>query len=317
MIPGGLDAPSAQTAMRDKYKVVGLGELLWDLLPAGKQLGGAPANFAYITSLLGDEGIPASRLGNDALGQEAAQRLGELNLPTDFVQQDSTHPTGTVKVELDKTGQPCFEISESVAWDFLEWTPQWQQLAAQVDAVCFGSLAQRAEQSRSTIGNFVAATRPDAVRIFDVNLRQHFYNAEILSQSMQAATIVKLNHQELPRIVQLLGLNYVSEEASAKLLVETCNLKLLCITRGSDGSLLTDSSRSVAHAGFRVKVADTVGAGDAFTAAMVHEYLRGASLEQMNDTANRVGAWVASSIGATPRIQAEELSEKLANLGAA
>src|SRR5712671_4875570 len=146
-----------------RHTVVGLGELLWDLLPAGKQLGGAPANFAYMTSLLGDHGIPASRLGDDDLGAEAVRRLGDLGLPTDFIQRDTRHPTGMVRVEVDSAGQPRFEICESVAWDFLEWTPQWQELAAQADAVCFGSLAQRSAPSRSTIRSFLESTRPDAV----------------------------------------------------------------------------------------------------------------------------------------------------------
>src|ERR1700683_3979810 len=163
-----------------KFTIVGLGELLWDIFEKGKQLGGAPANFAYITSLLGDRGIPASRLGEDALGAEAIRRLDELALPTEFIQKDEAHPTGTVKVEVDGTGQPRFEISESVAWDFLDWTPQWQKLAQQADAVCFGSLAQRSEQSRSTIRKFVLASQPNSVRVFDVNLRQSFYTAQIL-----------------------------------------------------------------------------------------------------------------------------------------
>ena len=158
-----------------RHKVVGLGELLWDLLPTGKQLGGAPANFAYITSLLGDEGIPASRLGQDDLGNEAIRRLTQLGLSGGFIQTDATHPTGRVNVELDSAGQPRFEICESVAWDFLEWTPQWQKLATETDAVCFGSLAQRSAQSRSTIRSFLQATRRDAVRVFDVNLRQNFF----------------------------------------------------------------------------------------------------------------------------------------------
>jgi len=146
-----------------RHIVVGLGELLWDLFPSGKQLGGAPANFAYITSLLGDEGIPASRLGEDSLGTEAIRRLGELGLSIEFIQKDSDHPTGTVRVEVDRTGQPRFEISESVAWDFLEWTPEWQKLAQQADAVCFGSLAQRSERSRGTIRRFLLALRKTAV----------------------------------------------------------------------------------------------------------------------------------------------------------
>jgi len=300
---------------RKRHTVVGLGELLWDLLPTGKQLGGAPANFAYITSALGDEGIPASRLGQDDLGAEAALRLTELGLPTSFVQEDSTHPTGTVKVEVDEKGQPCFDISESVAWDFLEWTPEWKTLAAQADAVCFGTLAQRSEKNRSTIRRFLHATRPDAVRVFDVNLRQRFYSAAILSDSMKLATIVKLNHEELPKIMRLFGLEHRGEEFSARRLVAQHNLKLLCVTRGSGGSLLVSGETLSEHKGFRVKVADTVGAGDAFTAGMVHEYLRGASLDQMNEVANRVGAWVAGEAGATPVLKPGGVEKTLAGIG--
>jgi fructokinase len=285
---------------RKPHTVVGLGELLWDLLPAGKQLGGAPANFAYITSLLGDNGIPGSRLGHDDLGAEALRRLNQLGLPTDFIQRDAQHLTGIVRVELDRAGQPRFDICESVAWDFLDWTPLWQELARQADAVCFGSLAQRSALSRSTIRSFLQATRPEAVRIFDVNLRQTFYSAEILSASMKLATIVKLNHEELPKVMHLFELEHRTEELSAKRLLALFRLKLVCITRGNAGSLLASAEECNAHPGFRVRVADTVGTGDAFTAAMVHEYLHGASLERMNEAANRIGAWVASQTGATP-----------------
>jgi fructokinase len=297
-----------------RYKIVGLGELLWDLFPAGKQLGGAPANFAYIASILGDEGIPASRLGSDDLAAEANRRLAELNLNTNFIQTDPTHPTGTVSVEVDAAGQPRFRISDFVAWDFLEWTPQWQQLAASADAVCFGSLAQRSEQSHATILNFVRATRPDAIRVFDVNLRQHFYNAQVLSDSMKLATIVKLNHEELPKIVDLFNLNLQHEEKFAQHLIAQYNLKLVCLTRGNGGSLLVSQEKSTSHPGFRVKVADTVGAGDAFTAALVHEYLRGASPDRTNEFANRLGAWVASQVGATPVLKPGGLEKTLAEI---
>lgn len=297
-----------------RHTVIGLGELLWDLLPAGKQLGGAPANFAYIASLLGDKAIPASRLGQDELGEEAIRRLGQLGLPTDFIQRDTQHATGIVRVELDCAGQPRFEICESVAWDFLDWTPQWQELANQADAVCFGSLAQRSAPSRATIRSFLQATRPDAVRVFDVNLRQSFYSAEVLSASMRLATIVKLNHEELPKLMQLFELQHRTEQLSAQRLVALYNLKLVCITRGNGGSLLVSADASDAHQGFRVKVADTVGAGDAFTAAMVHEYLRGTSLEHMNEAANRIGAWVASQVGATPGLKPGGLERTLAEV---
>jgi fructokinase len=297
-----------------RHTVVGLGELLWDLFPEGKKLGGAPANFAYITSLLGDEGIPASRLGRDSLGSEALLRLTELGLPTSFVQEDEEHPTGTVKVQVDARGQACFEFSASVAWDYLEWTSQWDVLAEQADAVCFGSLAQRSRHSHSTIRNFLHATRPDAVRVFDVNLRQDFFNAAILSESMKLSSIVKLNHEELPRIMQLFGLDHRGESSSAQQLVALHELRIVCITRGDGGSLLATREGCHVHPGFRVKVADTVGAGDAFTAALVHEYLRGASLERMNETANRMGAWVASEVGATPTLKPGGLQKTLASI---
>jgi len=297
-----------------RHIVVGLGELLWDLLPAGQQLGGAPANFAYIISLLGDEGIPASRLGRDSLGASAIRRLGELGLSAEFIQKDADHPTGTVKVEVDRSGQPCFEISEPVAWDFLAWTPQWQSLAQQADAVCFGSLAQRSEQSRTTIRRFLVALREKAVRVFDVNLRQNFYTTQVLAQSMKFATVVKLNHEELPKIMRSLELENRSEEDSARQLLSSHEVKLVCVTRGNSGSLLVSADEHSEHPGFKVKVADTVGAGDAFTAAVVHGYLRGTPLAQINETANRVGAWVASQSGATPAPKARSLAKTLAEI---
>jgi fructokinase len=283
-----------------RYKIVGLGEILWDVLPNGKQLGGAPANFAYISTLLGHEGIVASRIGSDALGGEAIKQVKELGVTTSFIQSDKVHPTGTVQVEVDHAGQPKFEIAEDVAWDFLEWTSDWRKLAAQADAICFGSLAQRAPTSRATIREFLAATRKETVRVFDVNLRQNFYSKEVLAESMRIADIVKLNHEELPRIVDLFGLGYRDDIASADSLLEMHHLKLICVTRGCRGSLLISERALNEHLGYRVQVADAVGAGDAFTAALVHEYMRGASLPEMNETANRAGAWVASRVGATP-----------------
>jgi fructokinase len=302
------------STLSKRHIVVGLGELLWDLFPAGKQLGGAPANFAYITSLLGDEGIPASRLGQDSLGADAIRRLGELGLSPEFIQKDADHPTGTVKVDVGRTGQPRFEISESVAWDFLEWTPQWQKLAQQADAVCFGSLAQRSEKSRGTIRKFLGGLRQNAVRVFDVNLRQNFYTAQVLAESMKLATIVKLNHEELPKIMRLFELENRDAEDSARRLLSSHDLKLVCVTRGNCGSLLVSADERSEHRGFEVKVADTVGAGDAFTAALVHGYLRNTPLAQINETANRVGAWVASQPGATPAPRTGHLSQTLAEI---
>jgi fructokinase len=295
----------------EPFKIVGLGELLWDLLPAGKQLGGAPANFAYITTLLGDEGIAASCVGSDDLGDEAIRRLKQLGVSTTFIQRDTDHPTGKVNVKLDRTGQPSFEICAPVAWDFLKWTAQWQTLAEQADAVCFGSLAQRSAVSRSTICCFLDATPVQTLRVFDVNLRQNFYTKEILSNSMQRARIAKLNHDEVPRVMQLLGFEPRDVESSAQRLLSLYNLELVCVTRGQAGSLLVRQDACCQHPGFPVKVRDTIGAGDAFTAALVHEFLRRSSLDRMNAVANQIGAWVASEAGAMPVLKPGGMEEML------
>jgi fructokinase len=280
--------------------IVGVGEILWDMLPDGKKLGGAPANFAYISTLLGDQGIVASRAGSDSLGDEAVMQLAALGVTTEFVQRDPLHPTGIVQVEVDHAGQPKFEIAEGVAWDFLEWTAVWEKLSERADAICFGSLAQRADTSRVTIRQFLKASRKDAVRVFDVNLRQSFFSEEILAHSIKLADIVKLNHEELPKLTRLFGLSGRDEITSVKSLLDLHRVKLICLTRGCRGSLLMSQQGLHEHPGYRIQVADAIGAGDAFTAGLVHEYLRGTSLSQMNETANRVGAWVASRVGAMP-----------------
>jgi fructokinase len=196
----------------------------------------------------------------------------------------------------------------------MEWTSGWQQLAQEADAVCFGSLAQRTSTSHATIREFVQATRKDTVKVFDVNLRQAFFSADILYDSMKLADIVKLNHDELPRIMGLFDLSHVDVMASARRLVALHNLKLVCVTRGDHGSLLVTREAWSDHAGYKIKVADTVGAGDAFTAGMVYQYLRGESLRQMGNLANRVGAWVASQIGATPRPARGDVRAELARI---
>ena len=297
-----------------KKKVVGLGEVLWDLLPRGACLGGAPANFAYITTLMGDQGIVASCVGEDSRGLEALRRMEELGLDIDHVQTDRQHPTGTVNVEVDGNGQPRFEIAHDVAWDHLQWTLDWQHVAETIDAVCFGSLAQRSDTSRTTIRRFLAACAPSTLKIFDVNLRQSYYTPDILSQSMKLADIVKLNNDELPQIMSLHKLAHAGELPSARRLIRDYNLKVVCVTRGGKGSLLVTDTDSSEHPGFKVRVADTVGSGDAFTAGLVHEYLHGASLDLMNEVANLVGAWVASEAGATPAPKRGALEHSLAEI---
>lgn len=295
--------------------VVGLGEILWDLLPSGPQLGGAPANFAYSSHLLGDRGIVASRVGTDQLGKNIRNALKKAGISDQFLQSDNSQPTGTARVQVDSAGQPKFEITQPVAWDYLDWTKEWQDLAKSADAVCFGSLAQRSETSRTTILNFLNATPRNAILMFDVNLRQEFYSTEIICKSLQRANAMKLNHDEMPRVKELLALTERDDILFCRSLMERFDLKLVCVTRGAKGSLLCDRCEIHEHAGYRVKVKNTVGAGDAFTAALIHEHLRGRTLAEMNDTANRMGAWVASHSGAMLENPPHGMARALADLG--
>lgn len=291
-----------------KYTIVGLGELLWDLFPGKKQLGGAPANFSYMTHLLGDAGIITSRLGNDALGAEAREALDRLQIDASHVQTDSAHATGTVVVHVAADGQPSYEITEPVAWDFLEWTPDWQNLARHADAVCFGSLSQRSRISHETVRTFLRWTEPAAIRVFDVTLRQNFYSRAVLEESILFANIIKCNEEELSTLASVFNSSAKTVDEAAHWLLGAFEVELVCVTRGERGSSLFSRRGTDTHPGLRVQVADTVGAGDAFAAALVHHYLRGSSLKTINEAANHMGAWVASQAGATPAANEEVLN---------
>jgi len=290
-----------------------LGEILWDRLPSGPVLGGAPANFAYMASVLGDRGIVASRIGTDPLGGKTQQQLRHLCLTTDYLQQDAEHQTGTAEVSLDSMGQPTFTITESVAWDYFHWTNEWKQLAAQADVICYGSLAQRSALSAGTIDQFLHHSRPDALRIFDVNLRQSYYDAEILKRSLRYSDIAKLSDQELISVARSLRLKEADEAQLAGTLLQECELKLVCVTRGAHGSLLVSRDECVYHPGFPVNVVDSIGAGDAFTACLAHYFLRGHSLKEISGYANRFASWVATQTGATPPIQPQQVQDLLQN----
>ncbi len=285
--------------------IVGLGELLWDLLPGGPQLGGAPANFTVMASRLGNHAVIASRIGKDALGNDARGYLAPLPVDLSQLQSDPVQPTGSVSVTL-VDGQPSYVIHQPVAWDFLAFTPEWQALAARADAVCFGSLAQRNEVSRQTILDFLAATPPECVRVFDVNLRTPFHSAEVVSESLAFATILKMNDGEMPIVLSLLDLAHntgTTEDAllrGARLLLAKFPVTLICVTMGGEGSLLVTRDEVHRHHGIPTVLADTVGAGDAFTAALTHYYLRGSPLHVLNEAGNRWGAWMASLSGAMP-----------------
>ena len=286
--------------------MIGIGELLWDILPEGPRLGGAPANFTVMAGRLGNHAAILSRIGRDDLGRNAIKLLDPLPVDTSHIQVDPAHETGRVTVTLNQ-GQASYIIHEPAAWDALELTDDWVQLAERADAICFGSLAQRSLESRQTIQTLAAQTSSACVRVFDVNLRPPFYSGETVQESLELATVVKMNDAEVPQVLALLGLQGLDDGGGARLrfsaerlLAEFPTLQMVAITRGDHGSLLVTAEEWHEHPGIPVKVADTIGAGDAFTAAMTHYLLRGADLATLNEAGNRWGAWVASQSGAMP-----------------
>lgn len=291
---------------REHPVVIGLGELLWDLLPSGKQLGGAPANFAYHAKAFGAEAYAVSCVGGDELGDEILRRIEAIGLSADYVAVDVEHPTGTVSVELDTEGKPKYVIHENVAWDFIRPRPEMIGLAQRADAVCFGSLAQRSVVSRTTIRDFVTATREDCVRIFDVNLRQHYFNIDTIAPGLAWATVLKLNDEELPVLAELLSV----EGSTTEILRTFCRrfeLELIALTRGGHGSLLFTPTAHSIQPGLPTEIADTVGAGDAFTAVLAMGLLAGLELDVIGTHANRVASYVCTQHGATPTMPAELL----------
>ncbi len=293
--------------MTRPHLILGIGELLWDMLPEGAALGGAPANFSVMAGRLGNHAVILSRIGRDDLGRSAIDRLDPLPVDTSNIEVDPVHETGRVTVNFEK-GEPHYTIHQPAAWDFLELTDEWVKLAERADAICFGSLAQRSVESRKTIQTLAANTTSSCIRVFDVNLRAPFYSPEVIQESLELASVLKMNEHEVPAILDLLGLCIAGESSPAnslracaeRLLQEFPSLDLVAITRGGSGSLLVKREEWHDHPGLPVKLADTIGAGDAFTAAMTHYILRGASLAVLNAAGNRWGGWVASQSGAMP-----------------
>ena len=289
-------------------KLVGIGELLWDLLPGGRQLGGAPANFAYHASALGAEARLISRVGRDDLGREALDRLQKLGVPTDGIELDQSLPTGAVGVEVAADGQPHYQIHANVAWDAIYGDSAGRLAAVSADAVCFGSLGQRSERSRVAIQSLVAAAPPNALRVFDINLRQDFFSSRVINGSLAFANVLKVNEIELPRLAEMFDLTG-DKRSQIRQLADRNRLRAVAYTRGGRGSLLFSEGRWSDHPGAGTNVVDTIGAGDSFTAAMTLGLLAGWDLDRINDNANRVAAFVCSRAGATP-----ELPERLRSL---
>ena len=267
------------------------------MLPTGKALGGAPANFAYHASRLGEEGWAVSAVGDDSLGREILSIIGGKKLH--HIIRVSSKPTGTVEVTLDDRGVPTYNIKEDVAWDNIPFTPDMELLAKKADAVCFGSLVQRMA-SRESVLSFLRAMHPDAIKVFDINLRQHYYSKEILEESMRLADILKINDQEIRIVADLLSLGD-DDTAACRTLIDRYGLKLVILTKGPEGSEVITADEIIPQAAGEVEVVDTVGAGDSFTAAFVVALLRGDSLADAQRLASDTAAYVCSRKGAMPQ----------------
>jgi len=290
--------------MEQKSLVIGIGELLWDVFPDHKQMGGAPCNFAFHVSKLGLDSLAISAIGNDELGEEIIQKLDAVELHYDIQKVD--HPTGTVQVTLSGDGIPQYEICEPVAWDFIGMKPKYEAIAGQTSAVCFGSLAQRDEVSRSTIRAFVSQVPDSALKVFDINLRQQFYSKELLQESLEICNVLKINDDEIKIVAGMFGLNG-SDEENCEALLRQFNLKLVALTCGTEGSYLITEEETSFMRTPKVKVADTVGAGDSFTAAMVVGLLSGKPLTETHQMAVNLSAFVCTQKGAMPEYKEEEV----------
>ncbi len=281
--------------------VVGMGEALWDVLPEGKKIGGAPANFAYHVSQFGLDGRTVSAVGEDKLGTEILENFYEKKLYSMI--ERVPYPTGTVQVELDAEGIPCYDIKEGVAWDNIPYTSALEGLAKQTSAVCFGSLAQRSVVSRETINKFLdAMPEGNTLKVFDINLRQGFYTKEILCNSFKRCNVLKINDEELVTVSRMFGYPGIDLQDKCWILLAKYNLKMLILTCGVNGSyVFTPGNVSFVETP-KVEVADTVGAGDSFTATFVAALLKGMPITEAHRLAVEVSAFVCTQNGAMPVI---------------
>lgn len=278
-------------------KIIGLGEILWDMLPTGKQLGGAPANFAYHVCRLGGNGWAVSAISDDELGREIKSTLSTKKLNT--ILEEVNEPTGTVQVTLNAAGVPTYDITEGVAWDHIPFTERIGDLAKETSAVCFGTLAQRSPESRATIHEFIENMPDGSLKVYDINLRQNYYDEKIISDSLRLADILKINDEELEIVSKMLSLSGTQEER-CRAISRAFNLKFVILTKGGDGSeVVLEDKVHISRPG-KIDIVDTVGAGDSFTAAFILAYLRGESLEKAHTLATEVSSYVCTKAGAMP-----------------
>ncbi|MCW0483098.1 carbohydrate kinase family protein [Gaoshiqia sediminis] len=290
--------------MNKKPLVIGIGELLWDVFPDHKQMGGAPCNFAYHVSRLGIDSLAISAIGHDELGAEIIQKLDAVGLQYDL--QEVDHVTGIVQVTLSGNGIPQYEICQPVAWDFIGMKSEYADLAKHARAVCFGSLAQRGEVSRASIREFVSLVPDSSLKVFDINLRQQFFSKQLIEESLQLCNVLKINDDEIRILADLFGLSG-SDEEICRTLIDRYGLKLLALTCGTEGSYLITPTETSFLETPKVEVADTVGAGDSFTAAMVAGLLSGKSLKETHRMAVQLSAFVCTKNGAMPAYEIESV----------
>ena len=291
-----------------KNVIVGLGEALWDCLPDGKKLGGAPANFAYHTGQFGLNTLAVSALGEDPLGTETLEEL--KNKGINYLMPLVDYPTGSVQVELDNAGVPTYDIKENVAWDNIPFTPELKEVAKNCSCVCFGSLAQRSSVSRQTIQKFIEATPESCLKIFDINLRQNFYTKDIICNSLKQANILKINDEELITIGRLFGYPGLDIENKCWLLLGKYNLDMLVLTCGVNGSYVFAPNLLSFRETPKVEVADTVGAGDSFTGTFAAAILNGIAIPEAHQFAVEASAFVCTQNGAMPKFP-KDLIDKI------
>jgi fructokinase len=278
--------------------IVGIGEILWDVFPNGKVLGGAPANFAYHVSQFGFEGYAVSAIGDDELGEEIVGCLSKKKLK--YLIEKTPYATGTVQVTLSGNGIPEYEICENVAWDNIPFTEEMEALAQRTKTVCFGSLAQRSSASRQTINRFLDCVPKTALKIFDINLRQHFYTLELIEHALDRCNVLKINDDEILIIGELFGWQSKSELEICNQLLHNCDLEIVVLTKGTQGSYVVTKNETSFKPTPLVEVADTVGAGDSFTAGFVASLLKGKSISEAHQIAVEVSAFVCTQHGAMP-----------------
>ena len=284
-----------------KFTIAGIGELLWDVLPETEVIGGAPVNFAYHVTALGARGIPISTIGRDPRGEKALVELQKRGVDIAAISISDEFVTGYVSATVDEEGKATYSFPDEVAWDHLMVNEYAENLRSVLDGICFGSLAQRSEHSRRAIHGFLDTLRPETVKVFDINFRQNFYSKQVIESSLRRTDILKLNEEELPILARLLKLKGSSDKWLPAL-IKLYRLEMAILSRGDSGSLLMTPEKSSEHPGIVTHVEDTIGAGDSFTAAATIGYLRGMALDDINEQANRIAAYVCSQRGGMPHV---------------